>query len=59
MTRLAHPCTPLASLAVRGMYLRLLDEDGWRVEAIYARMETRYVAARSRDHMRQRSASDI
>ncbi|MCK6472996.1 MAG: hypothetical protein L6R28_14735 [Planctomycetes bacterium] len=48
---------------MRGKYLRLLgphgDEYGWRVEAVYARMAGHFVHARSRDYLRQRSASDI
>lgn len=49
--------------AVKGKWLKLKIngqwEDHWQVTAVYARQETREVYDRSRDHLKQRKASDV
>lgn len=44
--------------AVIGKFLRLKDDDGWQVKQIGARKGSKEVGERSRDHKKQRKASD-
>jgi hypothetical protein len=49
-----------AELAQAGRYVRIGQEDGWRVRAVYGpALPEEYVLERSRDHRHQREASDI
>lgn len=47
------------SWARRGTYIRLHDDDGWKVTDVYARMDAAFVQARSRDYRTQRTVSDV
>ena len=37
--------------ATQGRYVRIRDNDGWRVQAVYGRLEKEYVEWKSRDHL--------
>ena len=47
--------------AIKGKYLRLKEDDGWLVTAVYGtiKLEESVVNSRSRDYLKQRKASDI
>lgn len=45
--------------AVVGGMVRLHDEDGWRVDAVYSVMESSFVQDRERDYRYQRRVSDV
>ena len=48
-----------AMLAVRGKFLRIGEDNGWRVNRVYRAMDGEYVLERERDYRYQRDASDI
>ncbi len=58
-----HAATQVAWIpeifAVIGKYLRLGDDNGWRVSSIGGRMESGYLFRHNRDYLTQRRASDI
>lgn len=37
-------------LAVRGRYVRIHADNGWKVESVYSRQPREYVEWKSRDH---------
>jgi len=45
--------------AVIGKYLKLRDEDGWEVMAVFSAQDSEYIQERSTDYRYQRRASDI
>ena len=49
-----------SKFAVVGKYLRIKDDDGWKVEEVSTvEMPEVTIMARSRDHLHTRDASDI
>ena len=45
--------------AKKNTFVRIKDEDGWRVIGVGATKPARYVTTQTRDHLPQRQASDI
>jgi hypothetical protein len=42
-----------------GKYIKLIDDDGWKVMAVWSRLSEKEVMENSRDYLSQRAASDI
>lgn len=48
-----------ANLAVVGRYIKLFDEDGWKVIWVSKKMDGDWIRDRSNDHRYQRRVSDV
>lgn len=48
-----------ASLAIVGRFVRLHDEDGWKVAWVGRKMDAAWIRDRSNDHRYQRKVSDV
>jgi hypothetical protein len=45
--------------ASKGKYIKILDDDGWKVIEAGSRMNEEYIFGHERDFQKQRKASDI